>query len=137
MWDLHDERRYIPVARFDLPWAVTYADTRPGHTDLEKRERIREVASAAVSSIPPEAKQWAIRIFVRKAGARRFDIENVPKLIVDAFCRRQISADGSQFADLALYEDDTVDYVTCLQVAGERIDGPESTTVEIFACRTV
>ncbi len=36
MWDLDDERLWLRVARFEMSWAVTYADTRPGHTDREK-----------------------------------------------------------------------------------------------------
>lgn len=135
MWDLDDERLYIRVARFEIPWAVTYADTRPGHTDREKRERIRESAAAALTTVPLEVKQWGVRVLVRKAGRRRFDIENVPKLIVDAFCKRQIAADSSRYPYLALYEDDTIDHVVVLQVAGERVLGPESTVVEVFGRR--
>ena len=135
MWDLTDDRFYVRVGRFEMPWAVTYADTRPGHTDREKRERIREAAAMAFTGAPIEIKQWAFRVLVRKAGRRAFDIENVPKLIVDAFCMRQISADDSRYPYLALYEDDTIDHVVVLQVAGERVVEAESTVVEIFGRR--
>lgn len=112
------------------------AATRPGHTDREKRERIREAARAALPRVPPEVIQWAFRILVRKSGARRFDIENVPKLITDAFCRRQILEDRSAFSQLALYEDDAIDHVIGLQITGERTNGPEMTIVEIFGHQT-
>src|SRR2546425_10816686 len=123
MWNLDNDHLYIRVASFELPWAVTWADTRPGHTDRDKRERIREAGAAHLAPVFPEVKQWALRILVRKSGARRFDIENVPKLIVDAFCKRQIADDASRYPHVGLYDDDTIDHVALVQVAGERVNG--------------
>jgi hypothetical protein len=130
MWNLDDLHRYIPLGRFEMPWATTYGNTSPGHTDREKRERIREAAEAGIWP-RPDIKQWGFRVLVRKAGKRMFDIENVPKLIVDAFCKRRIKKDGTRHAALGLYEDDTLDEVVILQIAGERAD-KDSTAVEIF-----
>src|SRR5437867_11340799 len=112
MWNLDDGSHYLPVATFKLPWAWTFADMRPGHTDREKREHIREIAAPFLASVPAGITQWAFRIYVTKGGAGRFDIENVPKLIIDSFCERQIREDRSAFAALALYPDDTIDHVT-------------------------
>ena len=133
MWDLDDTASYAKVASFDFPWASTYADMRPGHTDKEKRERVRAIAANQLPSSIPHAKWWAFRIFVRKAGGRPFDIENTLKVFIDSFSARQIRSDASQYQTVALYEDDTVDHVRIIQVGGERTSSNESTRVEIFA----
>ena len=97
MWDLDDTASYAKVASFDFPWASTYADMRPGHTDKEKRERVRAIAANQLPSSIPHAKWWAFRIFVRKAGGRPFDIENTLKVFIDSFSARQIRSDASQY----------------------------------------
>jgi hypothetical protein len=72
---------------------------------------------------------------VGKAGRRHFDIENVVKPIVDAFCAGQIKSDRSQYKNLGLHPDDTLDHVVLLEIAGSRIVGQATTRVEIFAVR--
>ena len=121
--------------KFELPWAWTYADMTPGRTDKEKREKIRDIAAKVMPADRPSGDStWEFRICVRKAGRRPFDIENVPKLIIDAFCARQIERDGSPHTSLGLYPDDTIDHVQILHVEGERVQGPdESTRIEIIA----
>ena len=133
MWNLDDQTACARVLHFELPWAQTWADMREGHTDREKRERIRAIAAQALTSPLPVAKRWAIRIHVWKRGSRPFDIENVAKPIIDAFCLGQIQRDGSPHTRLGLYPDDRIDYVSMLQVAGERTDGADRTAVELFA----
>ena len=130
--NLDDERLYARVGRFLLPWAWSYSDTRPGHRDPEKRERIRAIAAEVITSPPEDVSAWAFRITVLKSGERPFDIDNVPKLILDAFCERQIRKDKSSYAPLALYPDDTIDYVTELQIRGERTADTDETEVEVF-----
>ncbi len=134
MWDLDDETRYTKVHSFTIPKAFTYADMRAGHTDKDKREYIRAEAAKNFPIDVPKVRWWAFRIFVRKSGNRPFDIENVPKLIVDAFCSLQIEKDGSKHENLCLFADDTVDYVRIIEVGGIRSQH-ENTTVEIFACK--
>jgi hypothetical protein len=89
------------------------------------------VASSNFPTSIPKVEWWAFRIFVRKVGYRQFDIENVPKLIIDAFCQKQITRDGSVYKKIGLYKDDTIDYVRIVQVGGER-SAEDSTMVEIF-----
>jgi len=132
MWNLDDETRYVKVHSFTIPKAFTYADTRAGHTDKDKREYIRAKAAKNFPNDIPKVKWWAFRIFVKKAGGRPFDIENVPKLIVDAFCKWQIQRDGSEYENLGLFSDDTVDYVKIIEVGGVRSQGEDTTKVEIF-----
>jgi hypothetical protein len=112
MWNLDDQSQYEKVPELQLPWATTYADTREGFKDKQKREKIREQASGKLARKPHGAKKWAFRILVSKSGRRAFDIENVGKLIIDAFCERQIQRDGSNYTDVSLYPDDSLDHVT-------------------------
>jgi hypothetical protein len=46
--------------------------------------------------ILPAAKWWAFRLFSRKPG-NGWDVENIPKLIVDAFSDEQIQKDRSDY----------------------------------------
>ena len=118
-----------------LPWAKTWADMRPGHTDRERREHIREIASSDLKPPSEYIAHWGFRIRVFKAGSSRFDIENVPKVILDAFCRGQIVRDQSRFASVGLYDDDTIDHVRILEVIGERVTTSDQTIVEIYGRR--
>ncbi len=131
MWNLDDMESYVLIHSFKFSAAFTYADTRAGHTDREKRELIRRAASKNFPAEIPKVAWWAFRIFVQKPGISPFDIENVPKLIVDSFCRWQIRQDGSSYIGIGLYDNDTIDYVRVVEVGGER-SREESTVVEIF-----
>jgi len=132
MWNLDDKGQYIQVLRLDLPWAHTYADMRPGFTDRERREHIREAAVAHAPQPLPQVMWWAFRITVEKTRRAAFDIENVPKPIIDSFCRRQIQRDNSAFPSVALYLDDTVDFVRMVLLFGERCSTADHTSIEIF-----
>lgn len=120
--------------RFELPEAFTWANMSKGKKDRDRREQIRKKAAKGFPRNLPEASYWALSISVRKSGNRRFDIENVPKPFVDAFCGKQIERDRSAFRDLALYDDDTIDNVRSLFITGERVvrKVDERTVVEIF-----
>lgn len=135
------DKSWEKVHSFSFQNAFTYADMRPGHTDREKRNMIREVAFQRFpGDIYSESKKWAFKIYVEKSGRRAFDIENVPKLIIDAFCKKRIDRDklndsqDSRVSNVALYPDDTIDHVVFLEVSGKRIDQnkDEKTTVDIF-----
>jgi hypothetical protein len=132
MWDLDDENEFLKIHSFNLKEAFTYADMRPVQTDKEKRERIRLAANHNFPINIPKVEWWAFRILVEKQGRRKFDIENVPKLIIDAFCRKQISLDGSAHKEMGLYEDDTIDFVRIIQIGGERSTIEDATMIEIF-----
>jgi hypothetical protein len=94
MWNLDDSGEFVRVLSLHVPW--------PGFTDRERRERLREEALKHFAGVPANIDWWAFRISVRKAGQRAFDIENVPKPIIDAFCAQQIRNDGSRHAQLGL-----------------------------------
>ncbi len=133
-WNLDDKSRYALVHSFEFPEAFTYADMRKGRRDKDKREYIRSKAAKNFPINILEVQWWAFRIFVGKTGMRQFDIENVPKLIIDSFCKRQIIQDKSGFKKLALYDDDTLDYVKILAVGGSR-STKDFTKVEIFGAK--
>ena len=135
MWNLDDETRYMKVHAFTIPKAFTYADTRVGHTDRDKREYIRAEAARNFPSSIDGIESWAFRIFVNKSGYRPFDIENVPKLFIDAFCKRQIQQDQSEYGRLGLFDDDTIDFVKIIEVGGRRTQYENTTNVEIFGYR--
>lgn len=135
-FDLTRDPHFERVVDVTLPRAFTWADMRPGHTDREKRESIREQVLRDCPPFNGTAKWWAFRITVAKGGRRSFDLENVTKPIVDAFSQKQIQKDRSAFPEIGLFEDDSIDFVRLIQVYGERrLDG-DSTRIEIFAKTT-
>ena len=85
-WNLDDETEYVKVHSFEIPAAFTY----DGGKDHEKRNHIREVAAEHFPDKKPAGQWWAFRVYVKKKmhGERPFDIENVSKLIVDAFSEK-------------------------------------------------
>lgn len=133
MYVLDDTTRFAKVLALEVPWAHSYADMRPGKTDRERRENYRTAATGQLQPTPPAVLWWAFRITVSKVG-RPLDVDNIGKTIIDSFCARQISRDGSSFEHLGLYPDDTFDHVRVLQVMGKRCTESDSTRIEIFAC---
>lgn len=133
-WNLDNTSSYFVVTTFEYDAAFTYADMRPGNADKEKRELIRRYAALSFPNEVPQAKWWAFRIVVQKGGTRAFDIENVPKLIIDSFCKKQIAKDRSPYHKVGLYAEDTLDFVRIMQVGGSRIAKGESekTMVTIY-----
>ncbi|HUT31212.1 MAG TPA: hypothetical protein VMX13_15560 [Sedimentisphaerales bacterium] len=138
MINLDDANSFEKVLEFQLNEAFTYSSTASGHTDdPEKRERIRAAAQLCLPPIhidPNRYEWWAFRIKVNRCGQGQFDIDNVPKNFIDAFCGERIQKDGSQHATLALFQDDTIDHVKYLEVYGDRVANraDERTQVEIF-----
>lgn len=132
MVTLDDTARFAKVLALKVPWAHSYADTRPGKTDIERREAYRKAAIENISLTPADTLWWAFRITVEKVG-RPLDVDNVAKTIIDAFCAKQIAKDSSSFSQLGLYPDDTFDHVRILQVVGARSAGGDSTFIEVFA----
>lgn len=128
MWNLDETSQYFKLLSVRIPHAFTWGDK-----DREKRETIRRAVAPSIPSVRPNARWWAFRLYVRKRI--EFDVENVPKLIVDAFCADQIRRDGSQYIETALYECDTAGFVGMVQVAGEFGTVEDSTVIEVFGRR--
>lgn len=133
MYAFDDLSKFIKVLDLTVPWAHSYADMRPGKTDLERRENYRAAAVQTICAKPDVVFWWAFRITVTKSG-RRLDVDNVAKTIIDSFSASQLKRDGSKYSDLALYADDTFDEVRILQVIGNPKVNVDSTHIEVFAC---
>jgi len=135
-WNLDDVNGYRKIYDFDLGFAVTYGDTRSEHLDSVKRNKIRDKALPSMGCFPKEkGNMFAFRIIVEKAGNRLFDVDNVSKLIIDAFCEKLIRKDNPEayqkYSALSLYLDDNITLVPMLQVYGRR-SNQDNTFVEIF-----
>lgn len=59
---------------------------------------------------------------------RPLDIENVPKLIIDAFSNNQIDRDESRYSQMGLYPDDDLKYVRTFQIEGKFSDNGRNNT---------
>jgi hypothetical protein len=133
MWQLENDSIYVKVHSFHLLEAFTYGNTTTkGQSDKDKRKRIRQAAQRNFPVSIPQGQWWAFRIYVKKSGNRLFDIENVPKLIVDAFSKSQIEKDRSKYSGLRLFDDDTIEDVRIIEVAGERTRDENRMDIEIF-----
>ena len=131
LWNLDDNASFFKFLSFRLPFVLTW-----GNDDQRRREQIRQEASKVFPKNIPQAQWWAFRIYAEKErGAQEFDVDNIAKLIIDAFCEKRLIADQSRFLKLALYEDDTVSNVGIVQTGGKIVDKKSSTTVEIFGRR--
>lgn len=128
MWNLENKKLYLPFIRIEVPHVFTW-----GNQDRSKREVIRDAASRVFPATKPPVDAWAFRIFVRRPD--KFDVDNIPKIIVDAFCTGQIERDSSQFGSVGLYADDTANHVKMVQVAGVQENGNAITIIEIFGCQ--
>ena len=126
-----NSNQFLKVLDLSVPWAHTWADMRPGYTDLERRENFRREASKVL--IPFQSNTidwWAFRIFITKSG-RQLDLDNTAKPIIDSFCTRQIVRDKSNFKQLGFYPDDSLNFVRIIQLSGEP-NTENSTRIEIF-----
>ena len=117
MQDLFQKFSSQLYATFEYPKVMTW-----GGEDKKHREYIRSKAlSYFPQTEPNRLARWAFNIYVWKSG-KDCDIDNIPKLIIDAFANKQMRLDGSVFANgpLALYEDDGLSSISWVQVAGEK-----------------
>lgn len=129
MWDLDSKQDFVLIHHFRVPAVYTWGDG-----DLTKREAIRKCASV---NFPDRRCEWygfRIRAKFSRAVNRNRDLENVPKLIIDAFSESQIKRDQSQYT-VALYPDDNLDCVRVIQTEGEYSDDEDATEVWIFGKR--
>lgn len=105
-----------------------------GNNDKDKREFIRQ---SALEGFPKQSQKYEWYAFNIKVNRNRFikqqlDIENVPKLIIDAFSRNLISKDKSAYSQVGIYDDDSLEYVRVLYVEGELTNSEDSTEVWVY-----
>jgi len=130
MWNLEDHSLYFRLFDITIPHAFTWGDGNQA-----KREDIRAEVAPRFPATIPRARWWAFRLCAKKGGRASFDVENIPKLIVDAFSGKMLRQGGSQYPRLELYGEDTVDRVGMVQVAGEAFEGGDSTRGEVLGRR--
>jgi hypothetical protein len=90
--NLDNADRFTEVLELEVDSAWANADTRPGKTGRERREKYRNAAAQGKITKPvSDPLWWAFRINVEKAN-RLIDVDNVAKTVIDAFCIKQIEA---------------------------------------------
>ena len=66
-----------------------------------------------------------------KAEKPWLDADNIPKVIIDAFCKKQITRDRSQYGQVSLYEDDSMEHVQYVEIHATRGE-TDHMTIEVF-----
>jgi len=104
------------IGEFTLPFCTTYSGTKTKDgkkKDVVIREQIREYAINHISRPSPTlGKTFHFVLCGLKNGKRSIDVENMSKLVIDAFCIKQIIADNSKYTEAGLYPDDNINFVT-------------------------
>ena len=124
MWNFNDSKEFVLIHRFKIPSVFTWGDRDPS-----KREEIRRNALKDFPEESPKCKWYAFYIEVERNPLERpLDIENVPKLIIDAFSSNQINRDESRYSKMGLYPDDDLRYVRAFQIEGKFSDNERNNT---------
>jgi hypothetical protein len=128
MWDFRNSKEFALIHHFTIPAIYTW-----GEKERDKREEIRRNASKNFPD-SPKYEWYAFYIEVdRDSFERPLDIENVPKLIIDAFSSGIMEKDESSYRKIGLYSDDDLRHVRALQIEGKlNRNGTNTTEVWIF-----
>lgn len=128
MLDFDNTREFKLVHHFHVSDIYTW-----GNRDVDRREEIRRSALKNFPKGPFNYEWYAFRITVRRnVSGRDLDLENVPKLIIDAFSGRQINRDRSEYPEVEIYKDDTIRWVRAIQIDGQFTYKDDHTEVWIF-----
>jgi hypothetical protein len=129
MLNFSNPNEFVPIHHFKIPTVYTW-----GNEYRDKREAIRKIAVKDFPNKPHKYNWYGFTIKVkRNRFERRLDIENIPKLIIDAFSSKIIDADKSQYPNIKLYPDDDLEYVRAVQIEGTfSDDGRNETEVWIL-----
>jgi len=126
MFSFDDSKEFVLVHHFNIPAIYTWGDK-----DRDKREKIRRNALKKFQK--KRSKWYGFRIKVQRSMlGRPLDIENVPKLIIDAFSGEQIDKDKSSYPKVRLYPDDVLEHVRAVQIEGKFSNNRDNTEVWIF-----
>lgn len=126
MYNFDDSKQFVLIHHFNIPAIYTWGDK-----DRDKREKIRR--NALKNFKKKRFKWYGFRIKVERSMFKRpMDIENVPKLIIDAFSSKQIDDDKSRYPKVRLYPDDIFKHVRAIQIEGKFSDNGDNVEVWIF-----
>lgn len=104
-----------------------------GGRETQKREDIRRYATEGFPSGVFNYRWYGFHIKVnRNMLKKKLDLENVPKLIVEAFSGSKIEQDHSEYLQLELYPDDHLGYIKAIQAEGELTLDEDDAEVWIF-----
>jgi len=118
-----DKVDLVLIHHFVIPHIFT-----EGEGDHQKREEIRKSASKGFPCRLPNCKWFASSIKVKRNSAeRKVDIENIPKLIIDAFAEGIVRNDESVYSNLVLHADDDLKNVRALTIEGDFCQDASST----------
>ena len=132
MVNFDDTEMFSRINHFSIPAIFTW-----GNRDTEKREEIRQIALKDFPRGPSDYEWYGFRIRVRRKESRRdLDLENVPKLIIDAFSGWQMDRDRSKYLHVEIYRDDTMRWVRAIDIAGEFTQDQDETEVWISGRRS-
>lgn len=132
IWDFDDIGKFRLVHHFNIPAIYTW-----GGNDRDRREDIRRYANVDFPHSSLNYEWYGFRIIVKRTLlGRDSDLDNVPKLIIDAFSGWQIDRDRSDYPQVELYKDDTVKWVRAIQVQSDFTHEQDRTEVWIFGKTT-
>ena len=66
-----------------------------------------------------------------KNSKHRYDVDNIPKLILDSFSKKLVEEDNSKVEEAGLYEDDSLEYVKFIEVYGD-LGEEDKVLVEVY-----
>ena len=118
----------VLILEFSYPHIFTH-----GERHKEKREKIRKAAFRTFKTqICYPWYSFEINI-QRSKQKQQLDVENVSKLIIDAFSGDIMERDNSKYRQLELYPDDDLRYVRHYYVEGALVDSTQdNTAVKIY-----
>ena len=104
-----------------------------GNQDRKKREEIKRIALENFHRGSFDYEWYGFRIKVRRNKfGRDLDLDNVPKLIIDAFSGKQIDLDRSAYRKMKIYRNDTLRWIRSIQIEGKFTNGKDKTEVWIY-----
>lgn len=129
MWNFDDTEKFTLIHHFRIPAIYTW-----GNRDREKREEIRRIAFEGFPEGPFDYEWYGFRIKVKRNRfkSRIPDLENVPKLIVNAFSGRLIDDDNSEYPEVEIYENDDLRWLRVIHIEGDFAKDNDGTEVWIF-----
>jgi len=66
-----------------------------------------------------------------KNSKHRYDVDNIPKLILDSFSKKLVEEDNSKVEEAGLYEDDSLEYVKFIEVYGD-LGEEDKVLIEVY-----
>jgi Holliday junction resolvase RusA-like endonuclease len=104
-----------------------------GNKDKDHRDNLRKIACDKDIEKLAQCKEFEIHITAWVSKNRNIgDTDNLFKVVIDAFGKKMIEKDKSQYVSAGIYEDDTVRYIKKVSAEiRDAEDGIEKTQIQI------